>query len=516
MVYHCNGVTVDCQRFELRRGGEVCHVEPQVFGLIEFLIENRNRVVSKDELIDAVWKGRIVSDSTLNSRISAARRALGDDGRSQTVIQTLPRRGFRLVADVSRVDAAQQPGAGRAARHGEHSGPFVFVLPFRFLNDTAEHGYLADAVTEDVIDALSRFRGLFVISPTTSIAYKGQSVLVRQVGLELDADYVVEGSLRLAPDRVVVTAELTEVGDGKVIWAEQFRRDLDDLFDVLDDIAQQVAAAIEPELADSEERKASVLPAEDMTVWANYHRGVAELYAFTIDDLARAEAHFNACIAAAPDLAQAHARLAYVHIQRFWYGDHAQRGDCVAAAIAAAQRAIAIDSREALGHFALGRALALRGAKEDAVAALERAVGLNPSFAQAYFGLGQALFYANRPREGLPHLDTAIRLSPRDAHLWTFYHVKGLSLFELDRLDDAAQQARSATRSPHASYWAYATLAAVLGAGGRLLEAAIAARELLRLKPDYTAAFARADFAGFKEGPFIDRYVLGLRSAGLD
>jgi hypothetical protein len=107
-------------------------------------------------------------------------------------------------------------------------------------------------------------------------------------------------------------------------------------------------------------------------------------------------------------------------------------------------------------------------------------------------------------------------LSPRDAHLWTFYHVKGLSLFELDRLDDAAQQARSATRSPHASYWAYATLAAVLGAGGRLLEAAIAARELLRLKPDYTAAFARADFAGFKEGPFIDRYVLGLRSAGLD
>jgi TolB-like protein len=518
-VYQCNEFAIDPQRLEIRRNGEIRHVEPQVFSLIKYLIENRNRVVSKDEIIKSVWHGRIVSDSTLSSRINAARRALDDDGKTQAMILTVPRRGFRFVAEVTRVapSIASSPGLA-LAKTGQFAPivqPCLAVLPFRYLNADKDRDYLADGLTEDIIDAISRFRGLFVISPTTSIAYKGREMRVQDVGAELAVSYVVEGSVRLAPGRIRVAAELTDVNDSKVIWAEQFDRNLDDIFAVQEEIARQVAASIEPQLSRIEERKSRALSPNQLDAWGLYLRGVALLYTFTEFGLARAEECFNECIRGDPEFAQAHARLAYVHIQRFWYGPHEARADRIAAALECARRAITLDDRDALGPFALGRALALQAQYDQAIVELKRAIRLNPSFAQAYLGLGQALVFAGRSEEGLAHLDTAIRLSPRDPHQWTFYHMKALAFFELKRLEEAEDQAMIAVHEPNATHWPYATLVAILGAKEQPTRAKPIIRQLLDMKPMYSCAYAEEEFVPFWQGRFVEEYISNLRAAGV-
>ena len=240
---------LDVERRELCRGGELVAMEPQVFDVLVYLVANRDRVVSKDDLIDAVWGGRIVSDSAVTTRINAVRRAVGDSGAAQQVVRTVSRKGVRFVAEVQEEGSPglvePEPAAAPVRPALTLVGkPAIAVLPFQ--NMSADPDHFADGMVEEIITALSRIRGLFVIARNSSFTYKGQAVDVRRVGRELGVHYVLEGSVRRARDLVRITGQLVEAENGAHLWADRYDGTLDDVLDLQDRVASSMAGIIEP------------------------------------------------------------------------------------------------------------------------------------------------------------------------------------------------------------------------------------------------------------------------------
>jgi TolB-like protein len=243
---------LDTDARELRRGSAPVAVEPPVFDLLVDLVQNRGRVVSKDDPIASVWGGRIVSDPTLTSRINAARRAIGDSGDEQKLIRTISRRGLRFVgAVIRRSDAATGPTPDEPREDLEPrlpltGRPAIAVLPFENMSGDLEQEIFSDGISEEMITALCHYPSLFVIARNSSFAFKRRPADVRQVGRALGVRYVLEGSLRKAGHRIRVTAQLVEAETGKHIWAERYDRDLVDIFAVQDEITEAVTLAVAP------------------------------------------------------------------------------------------------------------------------------------------------------------------------------------------------------------------------------------------------------------------------------
>ena len=422
-----------------------------------------------------------------------------------------PVRVYRVTADGPAADSIS-PAAETLPLPDK---PSIAVLPFANLSADPEQEYFSDGMTEDIIALLARNRWLLVVARNSSFAYKGHAVDVREVGQALGVRYVLEGSVRKLGERVRINAQLINAGDGSHIWTEQYERDLKDIFALQDEITQTIAAAIEPELAGVEQDIARRKAPANLGAWDYHQRGLWHLYQFTADGLSQAERLFGRAISIEPELARAHAGLAYVYIQEAFYGDPTLRQTILEAALSSAKRAVACDDRDALCHFALGRAYSLRREPTEAIAELETAIDLNPSFAQAYFGLGFTLTNIGRQAEAISLLKKAASLSPHDPHLWTFQHMTALAHFSLGELEKAEESIRKSVRQPNATYWPFATMTALLGASGKIEEARTAADALLNKKPNYTCRFARQDFFFTEDDKFVDVYVEGLRKAGL-
>jgi TolB-like protein/cytochrome c-type biogenesis protein CcmH/NrfG len=526
---------LDPRRQELRRGGEAVHVEPQVFDLLTFLVRNRDRIVSKDEILDTIWDGRIVSEAALSSRINAARKAIGDSGNDQIFIRTFHKRGFRFVGNVEEVpDGAPGPAAERvvsiaraepASRPDEAPSvaqpaferhkPSIAVMPFANVSEDPEHEYFAYGLTEDVIRLLGRNRWLTVLTRHSTLPYKGREVDPREIGAALGVRYLVKGSVRKMGQRVRITAELVSAEDGSQLWSEVYDIELADIFDIQDAMAKQVAAVIEPELATIEREIAFRKAPQNLDAWDCYQRGLWHMWAFTTPGLAEAEAMFKRAMELEPGLARAHAGLSYVYLQSTFYRDPPGRVALLEKAMEFARSAVALDERDALCRCVLGRAHCMTQHYDDAVAELEATIELNPSFAQGYFALAFTLVWCGREDEAIALLEQAVELSPRDPHLWTFYNARAFAHFSLGELKSAAFFARKGTRTPNATYWPFATLTASLGLLGGREEAEAAAAELLERKPDYSCSFAREDLFFCANQGFIDRYAEGLRLAGV-
>jgi TolB-like protein len=237
---------LDIERRELRRGGELLRLEPQVFDLLAYLVQHRDRVVGKDDLLEAVWGGRSVSDSALTTRINAARRVLGDNGERQRLIRTLPRKGIRFVGEVE--EASNGGALGPAVAVAEFGAtpmppdkPSIAVLAFANIGGDPAQEHFADGMVEEIITALSRIRWLFVIARSSSFTYKGQVVDVKRVGRELGVRYVLDGSVRKSGDRVRIGAQLLDAETGMHLWADRFDGALDDIFELQDRVAISVA-----------------------------------------------------------------------------------------------------------------------------------------------------------------------------------------------------------------------------------------------------------------------------------
>jgi adenylate cyclase len=392
--------------------------------------------------------------------------------------------------------------------------PSIAVLPFDNLSGDAGQAHLADGIAEDVISLLSRVRWLLVIARNSTFTYKGRAVDVQNVAEELGVRYVLEGSLRSAGKRIRVTAQLIDAPSRTHLWAQRYDRELEDLFALQDEIAEAIVGALEPELGAAERERARHKPPHNLDAWSCYQRGLWQAYRYQRTDVSEAQRLFERAIELDPNFGSAYAGKSFCHFINVFLDHTADRESELDHAHRAAMQSVALDGRDAVAHWALGRALLLMRQHDEAIAELETAIDLSPSFAQAHFALGLALAYSHRPEEALSAIDKAYGLSPRDPILFGIAASRALALMMLERYADAVQWARIAVRQSNAPFRMHAVLAAALGHAGRNDEARHVIDELLRLRPDYSHVLVERSMP-FKRREDLEHFIDGLRKAGL-
>jgi TolB-like protein len=507
---------------ELSCGGRVISVEPQVFDLLVHLLENRDRVVSKDDLIDKIWGGRIVSDSTLTSRINAARRAIGDNGAEQALIRTVPRKGVRFVgpvvtkpqgADAEHDGAPASPLRASAPALPLPDRPAIAVLPFTNMSGDREQEYFSDGISEDIITALSRLRWLFVIARNSSFIYKGRSVHLGLIAQELGVRYVVEGSVRRSGDRVRISVQLNDVSTGSHIWAERYDRDLSDVFALQDEITESIVAAIEPQLYVAENFRAQRKPPGSLDAWDLVVRALSHFWRVTRQDNVVAQALLEKAIAIDPHYGQALGVLATSHV----FGAHmgwADMRSVVPIAERAALAAVEADAEDAWTHHGLAYTSLCARRFDDAVAEFELALRLNPNFSLAQAFYGAALCYSGRWEEGDMAVRRALRLSPRDPSSTLYFGIAAYAQFIGRNYDEAIRLARESLRQRSDFVGAHRVLTAAAGMAGYDEVASAALQELCRTQPNISLAWIESELP-IREQTEREHYLEGFRRAGL-
>lgn len=486
---------IDTDRRELRGGdGGVVHVEPQVFDLLVHLAQNANRVVSKDELIERVWNGRAVSDAALNSRINAARRAIGDSGERQAIIRTVQRRGFLLAADVRTGASAAAAATRRHARAEDASlgpalpdKPSIAVMPFENMSGDPAQDYFADGMVEDIITGLSRIKWLFAIARNSTFIYKGEPVDVKRVGRDLGVRYVLEGSVRKADERIRISAQLVEAESGTHLWAHRYDRRLDDIFALQDEITLSVVGAIEPSMRDAEIERVKRKRPDNLDAYDLVLRALPYVYVAMPEEAARAVPLLERALALEADYAGAHGLLAWCH-QFLFIRAGLKETDRIAAirhARAAVTHGRDDASAMALGAFVIGLVEHDRAAAREA---FERALALSPSCAFALFLGGIFLAWTGEAERAIEWAELALRVSPMDRLAFGGHQAVAVGNFMLGRYAEAASAARRAVLSNPSFSVTQSLLAAALAKLGQTAEAKAAAKQVLELQPSFSSS----------------------------
>ena len=509
MLYLFEHFTLDDKRRELHGRG-VIPVEPQVFDLLVFLIKNRDQVVSKDDLIASVWGGRVVSDSTLDSRINAARKALGDSGHDQKFIRTFARKGVRFIGEVTE---SRGGTSDPAVITTSDDRPKFAVLPFQNLSDDPAQEYFADGLSEDLITALGSWCRFPVICRHSSFIYKGRSIDVIEAGRELGARYMLDGSVRKSSNHVRITARLTDATTGLQLWSDRYDREMHDVFAVQDEITAQIAAAVEPELQLQEQRRAAANKKTNPAAYDLVQRGNWHHEKFTPADAAEAQRLFASAIDVDAHYAPAYSSMAST---KFWCAQLGWTSDAEATlqdALHFAQKAIAIDDKDAKPHFHMAQALLWLRRHDGAIAEARRAIVLNPSLVQAYAVLGYALDCIGEFEEALQTVTYSLRLRPYDQTLVRCIPALSIAHYQLGEYG-AAQEVAQRAVGMNANYWmGNQMLAASLGQLGRRQEAAAAIAEIRRREPEISRAAYSGRFP-FRERIYVERVEDGLIKAG--
>lgn len=498
---------LDTALFTLRSDGQARQVEPLVFNLLLYLLRHRARVVTREELLSALWAGKVVSESTLNSCIKAARHAVGDDGETQSCIATLHRRGYRFVApvvercpiqDAETAGAALTlvaPPAGVASPHP--AGPrraSIAVMPFADLSPgAAGQGGTGDALAHDVITRLARLRNLFVIAQGTVFELRARQVDAREAGRLLNVDYIASGTLRRRDAQVMVTAELVDTANGHIVWSDIFDGRHGDTLDMLSAIGNQIVACIAGEVEAAERSRALLKAPSSLDAWEAHHRGLWHMYRFNRDDNAQAQHFFEQALRLDPTFSRAWAGLSFTHFQNA-FQDWAPRQQETELAFRTAAQSLSMDERNPAAHWAMGRALWLQGRHEQAVGALEQAVDLSPSFAQAHYTLAFVQAQTGDAQAAITAADHSRRLSPYDPLLFGMLGARAIALVRLQRFEEAAHCAVQAAACHNAHIHIQSMAAFTLALAGSVEEAQRYAAAVRQTAPDYDANRFRATF----------------------
>ena len=517
MIYCFDRFELDTDRFELRNNGEIVPLEPQVFALISFLVANRERMVSREELIEKVWNGRIVSDSAVSSRIKKARKALGDDGVSQRLIYTVHGQGFRfignLIADTGNPDSPE-PYQERSPNSAQ-SGPRIVVLPFLNLSGDAEQEYFSDAITQDLITNLSKHRWLNVIGRNSAFAYKRRPVHMQQLARELDVSYVVEGSVRRAGNRIRATAQLIDAISERQIWSDRYDRELVDVFAVQDEITAKIAARLEPEIGAFERQKISNHPNPDLQAWDSFHMGISHFFRFSAQDNLKAQRLLQKSRTLDPTFGEAHAWWAYSVILGMVYWDTDPSSELLDEALNATQLALQLDDQNAVFYALKARVQLARCEYQSALRENSIAVELNPTLAAAHCGLADSLAYEGRYDESIQCFKKALELSPNDPQRWAFLTYGALAhIFKRD-FHSAIEWSDRASEIPNCQFWTTAHKAVALAYLGELETAKAQVQQLLREQPQFSRGFARKKLFYLKDEGQLKMYLDGLTLAGV-
>ncbi|HEY7844466.1 MAG TPA: winged helix-turn-helix domain-containing tetratricopeptide repeat protein [Bradyrhizobium sp.] len=489
MRYLFEDYALNTDRRELYRGADVVSVAPQVFDLLDYLIRNRERVVTKDDLINAVWHGRSVSDAALTTRLNVARSAIGDSGEEQRLIKTLPRKGFRFVGEVREARGTAGPNSGDAPESAPPlpDKPSIAVLPFENMSGDPGQEYFADGMVEEIITALSRFKWLFVIARNSSFTFKGKAADVKEVGRRLGARYVLEGSVRKSAGKVRIAGQLIDAVTGEHIWADRFERDLTDVFALQDELTVAVVSAIEPKLLQTEIEMATRRPLENLTAYDLYLRARQKIFLRTQEGFAETIRLAHRALDLDPRSISAAVVAANGHLNsvllRFSTDPQFDRSE----AVRLARLALSLDENDerALSTAGLVTAFFI-GDLETAIDYSDRAVATNPNSYIVWNYRGWIYKVAGQYEEAIRSFERGIRMSPLDPVIHNYLAGIGCALIELRRFDEAVAFVKRALRQNSSDGIAFRGLASALAHLGRDAEAREALARLLEVDPTFT------------------------------
>jgi TolB-like protein/DNA-binding winged helix-turn-helix (wHTH) protein/cytochrome c-type biogenesis protein CcmH/NrfG len=566
-------------RFEARSGGlSRCAAagkpDPIALGsrardVLGVLLARHGDLVSKDEILAAVWPDTTVDEANLHVQISALRRVLDKDRADASCIQTVPGRGYRFVADVARVAAdAPMPAAPAAeavaplaaiggnaatpARHrhllaglvliglvaagataawlGEH-GWFrneagrarlsIVVLPFANIGSDPEQEYFADAITDDLTTDLSRISGSVVIAHSTAQTYRGKAVDVRQIGSELDVRYVLEGGVRRMGDQVEVNAQLIDAASGTHVWADRFATDRRNLAEAQREITGRLAHTLDLQLVEADGRRIEQMQRADPDAADLAMRGWALWFQpFSVATRQKAALAFAQALEIDPQSVDAKVGAATILVSNIGVGSSRSPQQDSARAEQLLLEAIEQDANSSRAHEVLGTLRRIQARLDEARIEFETAIVLDRNNAHAMLGLGQTLMFLGRPADGIPPIENSMRLDPRDPNIAFGHWSLGSCQLLLGRIDKAVDLLRTARAENPRVYFFHIYLAAALGLDGDIDEAHAALAEAVRLNPaagSFTQLLATQPWLGNPAfAPLRNStFDLGLRRAGM-
>lgn len=504
---------LDTRLFVLRGNGQPRPVEPQVFSLLVYLAQHRDRIVTREELLDTLWAGKVVTESTLSSCIKAARQAVGDSGEAQNCIATLHRRGYRFVAPVEErepvtaSDAAESSSQTARPSTPQQDRPTLAVLPFSHNPGSDAIAWTAQVLSEDISIRLARIPGFLVISRNSTAYYRGREYSISQVGRELGTDYVVEGSVWETDKLLRVSVQLLESCSGRFLWADRTEIPADKLGEFQDDVVREIVSRIEPELNRAELSTLRQRRPVDLGAWALYRQGhaILGLKGWSEESFREAAELLRQAIARDRELAFAHAYLALILALGHLIGLVSDEG-CCDEALVAAETALALDSQDSdvLGY--VGCAVADMGDLQRGTGMMRRAVELDPSNAQAHAALGAGLLRLGK-EEGIEEMRYGIRISPRDNRLAAWGALLARGLLSFSRVNEAIEAANYACRCDDKIFLPRLVLAVALNTAGNQDGARTALDDARRIRP-HLAVTDIARFASPDE-------MANLKRAGL-
>ena len=438
---------LDLEQRRLLREGDDLKLSKLTFKLVHALASAAPALVTKDELADRVWDGRLVSPETVAQRIKLLRQALLDDANSPRYVEVVRGQGYRWIPDVLREakpsgnetkfignkDAAFDVNLERPDR------PSVVVLPFDTLGDNKlDHRIFADGLTHDLITCIGRTRWLFVVARGSAFMFRGSGHPAPDVAAKLGVRYVVQGSIIFSGSKIRVNAALADADSGKEIWSEILQGKAGDVFSIQDEISAAIVAAVEDEINHAEQERASLRQPDSLDAWAAYHRGWWHLNRFAADSFDQGEHFFRQSLKMDPDSARAYAGLSCVYWLLAFLEVSEDRNRDIEQCVEYAQKSVALDRRDPLAHWAFGRALHLCNKLEQSVQEFEISNELNPNFAFGLFAQAFAMMLLGQNADSNEIIVNARRLSPFDPMSYAMLGVQATNYALIGDYDRAA------------------------------------------------------------------------------
>ncbi|MBN2244080.1 MAG: winged helix-turn-helix domain-containing protein [Acidobacteria bacterium] len=385
----------------ITRGREKIPVEPKVIEVLVCLADYPGEVLSKEQIIRTVWPDTYVSEDVLRYSISGLRKAFGDDARDPKIIQTIARRGYRLIAPVVKKDPASRQAKASVA-----------VLAFSDVSERKDQEYFCDGISDEIINNLTRIKGLRVASRTSSFAYKGKPEDIRSIGRKLNVSAVLEGSVRKAQDRLRISVQLIDVNDGYPLWSERYDRELKNIFAIQDEIARRIAATLKITLTPGESDAISKTPTTDLRAYDFYLRGRQFYYQYTRRGIEFALRMFSEAIALDGYFARAYAGMADCCSYLFMYAgnlvEHLEQADTNS------RKALEMDSGSAEAHASRGTALFLKEEYAESEKEFETAIRLDPMLFEAYYFYARSSFVQGQLEKAVRLYEKSSEVNPHD------------------------------------------------------------------------------------------------------